>query len=189
MTHTVRRVVTGHDAQGHSIFLMDGTPPTVEAGRFGLRVTELWETTSAPANNLGDADPTLHPRRLSPPPRGTIFRIVEYQPDSIRRQHDQGAQFAAMQAPEARDPHGRHFGMHRTHTVDYAIVLSGEIFAMMEEGEVLLKQGDVLIQRGTNHAWSNRSAAPASIAFILVDAEPVPTEPIAAGSIAAGEIS
>ncbi len=67
----------------------------------------------------------------------------------------------------------RHAGFHKTATIDYAIVLSGEIYAMMDEGEVLLKAGDVLIQRGTNHAWSNRTNEPAVVAFVLIDAEPV----------------
>ena len=67
----------------------------------------------------------------------------------------------------------RHPGFHKTDTIDYAIVLSGEIYALMDEGEVLLKAGDVLVQRGTNHAWSNRTEAPCCIAFVLIDAEPV----------------
>ena len=67
----------------------------------------------------------------------------------------------------------RHPGFHKTASVDYAIVLSGEIYALMDEGETLLKQGDVLVQRGTNHAWSNRSDAPAVLAFVLIGAEPV----------------
>jgi quercetin dioxygenase-like cupin family protein len=67
----------------------------------------------------------------------------------------------------------RHPGFHKTSSVDYAIVLAGEIHALMDEGEVLLKQGDVLVQRGTNHAWSNRSDAPAYLAFVLIDAEPL----------------
>jgi hypothetical protein len=67
----------------------------------------------------------------------------------------------------------RHPGFHKTSSVDYAIVLAGEIYALMDEGEVLLKQGDVLVQRGTNHAWSNRSDAPAYLAFVLIDAEPL----------------
>ena len=67
----------------------------------------------------------------------------------------------------------RHPGFHKTATIDYAIVLSGEIYAMMDEGEVLLKAGDALVQRGTNHAWSNRTQEPAVVAFVLIDAEPV----------------
>ena len=73
----------------------------------------------------------------------------------------------------ARLANKRHPGFHKTDTIDYAIVLSGEIYALMDEGEVLLKAGDVLIQRGTNHAWSNRTEQPCCIAFVLIDAEPV----------------
>jgi hypothetical protein len=74
----------------------------------------------------------------------------------------------------ARDKNNpRHPGFHKTDTIDYAIVLSGEIWAMMDEGETLLKQGDVLVQRGTNHAWSNRTNEPAILAFVLIDADPV----------------
>ena len=82
--------------------------------------------------------------------------------------------FEAIGAREALDPDAsRHPGMHRTHSVDYAIVLSGEIWAVMDEGETLLRAGDVLIQRGTNHAWSNRSTVPCLVAFILVGATPL----------------
>ena len=174
MAREVRRVVTGHDAEGRSVFLMDGTPPVV-AERFGVTATEIWETAGAPASNDGAEDPTLHPRRLAPPPLGTVCRIVEYQPDSIRGREDPVAHFEAMQASEARATDARHFGFHRTHTVDYAIVLDGEVYAMMDQGEVLLRAGDVLVQRGTNHAWSNRTEKPVRIAFILVDAKPAGT--------------
>ena len=68
----------------------------------------------------------------------------------------------------------RHAGFHKTDTIDYAIVIEGEIVALMDEGEKLMKQGDVLIQRGTNHAWANRTDKPARVAFILIDAKPVP---------------
>ena len=87
---------------------------------------------------------------------------------------DRQAAFAAMGADHAMDPEGsRHPGMHKTATVDYAIVLSGEIYALMDEGETLLQAGDCLVQRGTNHAWGNRSDAPCLVAFILVSAKPV----------------
>jgi quercetin dioxygenase-like cupin family protein len=78
-----------------------------------------------------------------------------------------------MQAAGARDRQARHFGFHKTNTVDYAIILSGKIYAIMEDGELLMRQGDVLVQRGTNHAWSNRTESPVRIAFILIDAVPV----------------
>jgi Cupin domain len=176
MATPARRVVTGHNDSGHSIFIMDGPAPIAESGRHGSHVTELWETDATPASNEGAADPTLHPRRLPPPPNGSVFRIVEYAPDSMRRQADNTHASAARDAA-LYNPNARHFGFHRTNTVDYAIVLSGEIYALMDEGELLLKTGDTLIQRGTSHAWSNRSDTPARVAFVLIDAAPLPDAP------------
>ncbi len=178
MPRPIRRVVTGHNAQGRSIFIADSPAPTVhDRGPGATAVTELWETRSTPASNAGNQDPTLgQPQRLPPPKNGSKFRVVEYPPDSQR--------VAALRAPGAshdakaegyvRDlANKRHPGFHKTDSIDYAIVLSGEIYALMDEGEVLLKAGDVLIQRGTNHAWSNRTEQPCCVAFVLIDAEPV----------------
>jgi hypothetical protein len=178
MPKPIRRVVTGHNAAGLSVFVMDGTAPHVYSRSPGSAVvTELWETRAAPADNGGNAEVTDHPFKLTPPPHGTVFRIIEYPPDNQR--------LAALQAQRASADDGsghgdafdrgrpRHPGFHKTNSVDYAIVLSGEIFALMDDGEVLLRAGDVLIQRGTNHAWSNRTDAPAYLAFVLIDAEPV----------------
>ena len=119
-----------------------------------------------PASNAGDDDPTIdHPYRLPPPPNGTIFRIIEYPPDSVRvaALRERGSEHAQDAASDGyvRDvEHQRHPGFHKTSSIDYALILSGEIYALMDEGEVLLKAGDVLIQRGTNHAWSNRTDQP-----------------------------
>jgi hypothetical protein len=149
-------------------------------GTGSVTVTELWETRSSPADNCGNADAIDRAFRLHPPKGGTVFRIIEYPPDKLRlpalaheaTQPDDGSGRMA-----ARDRHNpRHAGFHKTSSVDYAIVLSGEIYAMMDEGEVLLEAGDVLIQRGTNHAWSNRTDQPAFVAFVLIDAEPVTAE-------------
>ncbi|MDB5407568.1 MAG: cupin [Rhodospirillales bacterium] len=171
-----RRVVTGHNAAGRSIILMDGESPNdfVAPSSGGLRSTELWATTTAPADNSGSPDAAIRERRITPEGSGTVFRYIEYPPDSVRlKTIDPAAHFSGM---GARRDQGetRHKGMHRTDTVDYAIILSGEIYAVMDEGEVLLKQGDCLIQRGTNHAWSNRTEAPCLIAFVLVAAKPLP---------------
>lgn len=178
MATPVRRVVTGHTKDGKSIFIMDGPAPTVMSrGTASTEVTELWETRGAPASNEGGDDPTSHPYRLPPPKNGTVLRIIEYPPDKIR--------VAALRDPHAtshdaaregfrRDlGNARHPGFHKTDTIDYAIVLKGEIWALMDEGEVLLKAGDVLIQRGTSHAWSVRTDEPATVAFVLIDADPV----------------
>jgi hypothetical protein len=178
MAIQVRRVVSGHDAAGRSVFLMDGPTPHVFRRTPGSAiVNELWETTRTPADNRGSADAIARGHRLAPPQSGSVFRIIEYPPDSerlaaIAHEHalpDDGSGRAA--ATDRNSP--RHAGFHKTSTIDYAIVLSGEIFAMMDNGEVLLKTGDVLIQRGTNHAWSNRTDAPALVAFVLIDAEPL----------------
>lgn len=170
----IRRLVTGHDASGQSIFVSDGPPPVVASpGRAGVTVAELWKTAEMPVSNAGNAEATALPMQLHPPENGTIFRIVEYQPDKIRGAGDRTAHFSEMGASSALDRSGaRHFGFHKTDTIDYAIVLNGEIYAMMDDGERLMKAGDVLVQRGTNHAWSNRTDEPVRVAFVLIDAHP-----------------
>jgi len=180
MPRPIRRVVTGHNAQGRAIFISDGLAPAVfDRGPGATAVTELWETRQTPASNAGNDDPTKGgQQRLPPPKHGSKFRVVEYPPDSQRVAaiHAVHAETSANAKSEGyvRDvANKRHPGFHKTDTIDYAIVLSGEIYALMDEGELLLKAGDVLIQRGTNHAWSNRTDEPCCIAFVLIDAEPV----------------
>jgi hypothetical protein len=178
MPKPIRRVVTGHNAAGRSVFIMDAPAPHVYQRSPGSAVvTELWETRTMPADNGDDAEATDHPFRLAPPKNGTVFRVIEYPPDRQR--------LAALERERASADDGsghgaafdrgspRHPGFHKTNSVDYAIVLSGEIYALMDEGEVLLKAGDVLVQRGTNHSWSNRADESAYVAFVLIDAEPV----------------
>ena len=202
MRKPIRRVVTGHDAAGRSVFITDAAAPHVYNRAPGSAVvTELWETRAMPADNSGNDEVTDHPFRLAPPRNGSVFRIVEYPPDkervaalaseasgqrgnSIVRAHS-ASEDARERADDTRSEPGssaraafdrgspRHPGFHKTSSVDYAIVLSGEIYALMDEGEVLLRAGDVLVQRGTNHAWSNRTDEPARLAFVLIDAEPV----------------
>ena len=177
MPKQVRRVVTGHNAAGRSIFISDGATPHVFSRTKGSAVVhELWETAGTPADNRGNDDAIKRGHRLPPPKNGSVFRVIEYPPDSERlaaitheeKLPDDGSGRAA--ASDRNSP--RHPGFHKTATIDYAIVLSGEIHAMMDEGEVLLRAGDVLIQRGTNHAWSNRTSENAVVAFVLIDAEP-----------------
>lgn len=176
MIWRVRRVLTGHDTEGRSIILQDGIAPNMkEMPSFpGLALTDLWETKGAPASNEGDADAAARPIRLEPPPGGTIVRIVEFPPDSTRPQSSDGSEgFKAIGAGHAQDRHSADPMMHRTSTVDYIIVLKGEIYAVMENGETLLRPGDVLIQRGTNHSWSVRKDEPCIIAAVLVSAKPL----------------
>ncbi len=176
MIRRIRRVVTGHDAQGRSIILADGLAENVKTlpSIPGLVLTDLWETAGAPASNAGSADAAARPVRLEPPASGTLFRVVEFPPDAAwRKKTDLREGFDAIGAAHAQDTASDDPMMHKTATVDYAIVIKGEIWAVMEKGETLLKAGDVLVQRGTNHSWSNRTDQPALVAFILVSAKPL----------------
>jgi len=182
MIKPIRRVVTGHDGRGRSVIVSDGPSPHVLTipGRTDFALTNLWVTDRAPASNAGNADAAARPVVLEPPRSGAIFRIVEFPPDQAPGGFDRKAAFSAMGAHHAMDPDAsRHPGMHKTDTVDFALVLSGEIWALMDEGETLLRSGDTLVQRGTNHAWSNRSDQPCLVAFILVSAAPLGGKPAA----------
>ena len=170
----VRRVITGNETNGRARIVGDGLADavkTVEA-RPGYRVTDLWATSSSPAP-IDEPDRISEVQGLLPPTGGTVLRIIDFPPeptDPVVRERMQHAAFAAL-FPDAppRPLGGPHPGMHKTETVDYAIVMAGEIYAVMDDDEVLLGPGDVLIQRGTNHAWSNRSDDFCRIAFVLID--------------------
>jgi mannose-6-phosphate isomerase-like protein (cupin superfamily) len=177
MIQRIRRVVTGHDAQGRSVILFDGPATSVKemAPTFpGLALTDFWETTASPASNAGSADAAERPVHLEPGRNGTLFRMVEFPPDSARpTDADARKGFEAIGAGHVQAAGHADPMMHKTATVDYAVVVKGEIYAVMEKGEALLKAGDVLVQRGTNHSWSVRGKEPALVAFILVGAEPL----------------
>ena len=175
MPQRIRRVVTGHDKDGQSIFVMDGKAPNVleMASMPGVALTDLWRTRSSPASNAGNADAATGRIKLEPPADGTILRIVEFPPDSAwRKSADAKAAFASIGAGGAPDHESGDAMMHATATVDYIIVLQGEIWAILDKGEKLLKQGDILIQRGTNHSWSVRTKEPCVIAAVLIGAKP-----------------
>ena len=176
MVWKVRRVVTGHDANGKSMFLMDGHAPNIKemASMPGLALTDLWETTAAPASNGGIKDAAARPVKLEPPSAGSILRIVEFPPDKVWRANaDALESFKSIGAGHAKDASNSDPMMHTTATIDYIIVLKGEIFAIMEHGETLLKAGDILVQRGTNHSWSVRGDEPCIVAAILIGAKPL----------------
>ena len=140
----------------------------------GLALTDLWETTGAPADNDDHKDAASRPVRLEPPKNGTLFRIVEFPPDSQWRDRaDAREAFKSIAAAHAPDKKSADPMMHRTNTVDYIVVLKGEIHAIMEKGETLLRAGDVLVQRGTNHSWSVRGNEPCIIGVVLVNAKPL----------------
>ena len=174
----VRRVVIGHDQNGRSVVVSDGPPPLAITNpqRPGYVSTDIWRTDATPAPIVAQpAEPTLGPRRQLPAKHGTVIRVNCVMPEGedIRRMSPEQSRqlFAALGNEQASTygKSGRHPLMHRTQTIDYAIVLTGEIYCVLDDTEVLLKAGDMLIQCGTNHAWSNRSNGPCDIAFVLID--------------------
>jgi|SRR5579859_510129 len=148
MALSVRRVVTGHDGDGKSVIVSDGPAPQVHDRAI---FAEVWNTEGSPTRitAVAEREPNERSMQLGPPPQGSIIRVVEM-------------------------PAGHRSAMHRTRTVDYGIVLEGEVYLVMEGTETLLHPGDIVIQRGTNHAWDNRSDAPARMVFILLAAEFAP---------------
>ena len=152
MTLTVRRVVTGHDKNGHAIVAIDETAKNVIQGRPGAHAAVIWTSEGFPVDNGGDGDTSgdTSGRKVGTTlDNGTVFRVVSFGPGVMPRNH-------------------------RTDSVDYAVVMSGEIDMELDAGKsVHLKAGDVLVQRGTIHNWVNRGTAPCVIAFVLVAAKPV----------------
>ncbi len=174
---SIRRVVTGHDKGGCAVVATDGALPTVIelAAIPGTVFHEVWSTPATPAPIDNGPDPTVGPLKLPPPRQGTRIRFVDIPPDTEEFLRT-GAQRMKAAFGEIGDAHAStvhanspHPLMHRTETIDYGIVISGEITLVLDQGEADLKAGDVVIQRGTNHAWANRSERPCRMLFILVD--------------------
>ncbi|RJF95679.1 cupin domain-containing protein [Noviherbaspirillum saxi] len=175
----IRRIVTGHDAQGKAIVIEDGPLPTVVPIEKipGTMFHEIWSTEGTPAAVHNGPDPTLGPLMLPPPKHGSRIRVVDIPPDSeeylthgAARMKEAFAQIGDAAASTVRtdSPHPL---MHRTESVDYGVVLEGEMTLVLDDSEVLLHQGDVVVQRGTNHAWANRSGRMCRMLFILIDGE------------------
>jgi quercetin dioxygenase-like cupin family protein len=180
MAKPVRRVVTGHDENGKAIVVSDGAAPFVHVNAVDPEwySTDIWRTNETPARIArAAAEPTLGPRRQLPARRGSVLRINHFPPESAAVQQMDAqasrAAFAALGNEKAATfgKGGRHPLMHRTETIDYAIVLSGEITMVLDDEDVTLRAGDVVVQCGTNHAWSNRSNAPCVVAFVLIDGD------------------
>ena len=172
MARPVRRIVTGHRPDGRSAVLFDGPAPNVRQREAGNASTLLWVTDEGPADVSRSEDRAARAIGVPPPRGGTIFRIAEFPPDSGRmldhatvlRDFGIGDDVAPGHPP--RHPH-----IHRTRTIDYVVVLEGEVHLMLDESEVHLQAGDVVIQQGTNHAWFNRGAVPCRLAMVFVDAQ------------------
>ena len=173
----IHRVVTGHDAAGKAVITSNGPLPLVQeiTAIPGTVFHEVWSTTDAPAPVDNGADPTQGPLMLPPPKLGTRMRFVDIPPDTAEFLAHGAANMKAAftqigdekaSTVKAASPHPL---MHRTESVDYGIVIDGEMTLVLDDSEVLLKPGSVVIQRGTNHAWANRSGRPCRMLFVLVD--------------------
>jgi mannose-6-phosphate isomerase-like protein (cupin superfamily) len=171
----VRRVVTTHAPDGRAVVLSDEECPNVGTRSSGTRSTLMWTTGSMPATYAQD-DRGAVKIPTGPLPGNTILRIVEFPPEPPGYTADNAAVLREMGiAPDSRGRRPpRHPHMHATESVDYAIVLEGEIDMLLDDSEVHLKAGDFLIQQGTNHAWVNRGERPCKIAFVLIDATGAP---------------
>ena len=179
MQANFRRIVTGHDAQGRAIIQQDGPPPRVQqiGGEHGPMFYEVWNTRATPAPiDRASGEPPEEGIILAPPGNGTRIRVLDIPPEGDNLKdltpEDARAHFAEIGAGDASShaaEGSRHAFMHRTETVDYGIVLDGELVLIMDEGETTVRAGDIVIQRGTNHGWANRSDRNCRIAFILID--------------------
>ncbi len=167
----LRRIVTGHDAEGKSIVVIDG-PPAGAAG--ALR--EIWQTEGALVDSRGTDDAGAGPVVLSPPSGGSKCRWFILPPRDPNMSKEDleayyAAGFAAMNASHERVDTSRDPAMHKTKTIDYIVLLSGRVTLMLDKEERELKPFDVVVQRGTNHAWINTGNEPAIFIGVLIDAE------------------
>ncbi len=148
MSLTVRRVVTGHDTNGRAIVAIDEIAKNIAQTRPGANAAVIWTSEGFPVDNGGDADASGR-KAGTTLANGTVFRVVSFGPGVAPRNH-------------------------RTDSIDYAVVMAGEIEMELDDGRsVHLKAGDVLVQRGTIHNWVNKGSAPCVIAFVLIAAKPV----------------
>ena len=159
----IRRVVTGHDRNQIAKVILDGVATNARRPPSGNVSTLIWCTDETPADiAIGEGAQDMGARKLGtpPPPDGTRFAVIDFPP-------------------------GNKPAMHRTETIDYVIVVSGQIDMDLDNSSVTLQAGDVMVQRGTSHAWVNRSNTPARVAFVLIDAKPLGIgHPIARGGTA-----
>ncbi len=172
MTNAIRRIVTGHDANGKAIVLLDDAPKNVKVRKAsgGLVSSLLWVTDESPANVSGSQDRSIREIGVAPPPGGSVFRIVDFPPtDASGLSHEAVIREMGLEG-RVEASGARHPLMHRTKSIDYVIVLQGEIDMLLDDSEVHLRAGDTLVQQGTNHAWVNRGREVCRIAFVLIDA-------------------
>jgi quercetin dioxygenase-like cupin family protein len=186
MLQPIRRVVTGHDADGRSIIVSDETADNSSAELPfwpGVGTTSIWTTTSAPASNRDDDLPAKITGFAPAGCGGVGFMVMELRPeadlaDMPPEQRALATTPVARLFPQAHEiDTSKSFQMHATDTVDLVIVLSGEIALLVDEGEVTLKPLDTVIQRGVNHGWVNRGKTPALLGCAVIDAQPLDRKP------------
>ena len=169
----IRRVVTGLDASNKAVVLFDSRL-TLAPGPYGITALNLWLTDSYPPGFWFKDDPATRRIGISPPDNGTKFRVVEFPPLDSATETKMEPNFLQKAVGERAPNKGlpvSHPLMHRTRSVDYAVILSGEIDMTLDDSVVHLKPGDVIIQQATNHAWINRGTQPCRILFVLMDAK------------------
>ena len=169
-TGPVRRIITGHDDNGTAIIVADGPTSRIfdALGEEGLVFQEIWHTTETPALIDRDRREAEEPGLvLAPPTNGVRIRVLDIPPEAEGA--DMDAVFENIGATDAKLESDRHRSFHRTETIDFGIVLSGEVVLLMDEGEATVYPGDIVVQRGTNHGWMNRTEQPCRVAFILID--------------------
>jgi mannose-6-phosphate isomerase-like protein (cupin superfamily) len=173
-----RRIVTGHDQEGRAVIVSDAPPARVQqiGGPGGPTFFEVWNTREMPAAiDRQSGEPMEGGLVLAPPKGGTRIRVIDFPPEgeAIRQLTAAGAaaKFSEMGGADAAraKADAPHPLMHRTQTVDYGIVLEGELTLVVDSGEATVRAGDIVIQRGTNHAWANRSNKNCRVAFVLID--------------------
>jgi hypothetical protein len=187
----VRRVVTGHDDDGRAIILSDGPAPHAYDSDviLGFGATVPWVTLGERIDHVTDEDPAASDSEIPsfPAPGATILRIADFPPDAVYPDDAGAVIFAELNAQDGahagdaddRRSAGKHFWFHRTNSLDYAVVLDGEITLLVDSGEATLTPGDVVIQRATSHAWSNRTDRTARVLFVLIGTEPLSASEIA----------
>jgi mannose-6-phosphate isomerase-like protein (cupin superfamily) len=173
---STRRIVTGHDAQGKAVALFDAPVQAKQRSAGGNGMTMIWVASEFPVDVGVSNDRAQTQVGVPPTANGNIFRIVDFAPTPTGGYGavDHHQILLAMGIDPATQGYARHENTHRTRTIDYAIVLEGEIDMLLDDTEVHVKAGDVLVQQGTNHAWVNNSGKPCRIAFILIDAKTPP---------------
>jgi mannose-6-phosphate isomerase-like protein (cupin superfamily) len=176
----IHRVVTGHDANGKAVFVSNGPLPSVHSLESvpGMIFHEVWEAWGTPPIVGNGEDPTLGPLKHIARNNGNILRFVDFPPDRTYLSDDQVAArmkhlFDEVDNSEGltTKPDSPHPMMHRTEAIDYGIVIEGEMTLMLDDSEVQLRPGSVVVQRGTNHAWANRSGKPCRMLYVQIDGQ------------------